>query len=75
MLYLPCHRFDTNAPVPQEMKRKFEEILAELPPIDTIRKIFKPLKLHEREPELRLPDGLDPRDPYALFSLFVPDAS
>lgn len=56
------------------MKRKLEEIVAELDSVDTVRERFTPLQLQEREPKLRLPDGLDPRDPYALFSLFLPDS-
>jgi hypothetical protein len=53
------------------MKRKFEEIIAELPTSETVKKIFKSLQPAERLPELRLPPNLDPQSPYSLFSLFI----
>jgi hypothetical protein len=54
-------------------KRPFAKVLADIPPLESV--VFEPIDLGpepDREPQIRLPEDIDPNDPYALFSLFWP---
>ena len=53
-------------------KKTLDEILALIP--DTKDVVFDPLPLpNRRKAELRIPEGVDCTDPYALFLLFWPE--
>jgi hypothetical protein len=57
---------------PKAKKKTLDEILALIPDLKNV--IFDPLPLpNRRKAELRIPDGVDRTNPYALFSLYWPE--
>src|SRR5580700_5292462 len=69
---LEAHCTQTNVPQRAIRKRPFAEVLADIPLLESV--IFEPLNTGpDREPQIRLPEDIDPDDPYALFSLFWPE--
>ena len=69
---LEAHCTQTNVLQRAIRKRPFAEVLADIPLLESV--IFEPLDTGlDREPQIRLPEDIDPDDPYALFSLFWPE--
>jgi hypothetical protein len=69
---LEAHCTQTNVLQRAIRKRPFAEVLADIPLLESV--IFEPLNTGpDREPQIRLPEDIDPDDPYALFSLFWPE--
>src|SRR5580700_8831891 len=69
---LEAHCTQTNVLQRAIRKRPFAEVLADIPPLESV--IFEPLNTGpDREPQIRLPEDIDPDDPYTLFSLFWPE--
>jgi hypothetical protein len=69
---LEAHCTQTNVLQRAIRKRPFAEVLADIPPLESV--IFEPLNTGpDREPQIRLSEDIDPDDLYALFLLFWPE--
>jgi hypothetical protein len=52
-------------------KRKFDEIIAELPTKEELSQRLWPLLPISQPPRLQLPNSLDLESPYTIFTLFI----